>query len=138
MKNIITLRFPILLAALLLAFGLVTRAQAQTTNTPPASTGTNSLALLEQAYTALMHSDHDYDGHVAEAESQIKSAAHELGGKVTAKNKPHEKQAASDDQLKSAKELLQQVEPNVSGKALKHVQTAIEQIDKALAVRAKK
>jgi hypothetical protein len=116
----------------------MTHAHAQTTNNNTTTTNTPPLTLLEEAYTALAQADHDYDGHRGAAMEAIKAAAHELGGKVEAKGKGHEKQAASDDQLKAAKDLLQQVEPNLSGKSLKHVKNAIEQIDKALEMRTKK
>jgi hypothetical protein len=126
MNNILSFRFPTVLAALLLALGLVTRAQAQ---------ATGNVALLEQAYTALAQADHDYKGHRAKAMKHIEQAVNELGGKIKGDGKGREPQATSDAQLRAAKGLLQQAVPNLSGKALRHVNNAIKEIDEALAVK---
>jgi|SRR6516165_1388587 hypothetical protein len=126
MKSILTLRFPAIVAALLLALGLVTRVQAQSTS---------SITLLDDAYATLAQADHDYKGHRVKAMKQIERAVHELGGKISGKGKGHEPQATSDAQLKAAKELLQQAVPNLTGKPLKHVNAAIKDIDEALAIK---
>ena len=111
MKNNLLLRYSFLLATILLAFGLVTRAQAQTSN----------LATLDDAYATLVHADHDYKGHRAKAMKQVELAVQELGGKISGHGKVREPQAASDAQLRSAEGLLQQASGGLSGKALKHV-----------------
>ena len=126
MNNILSFRFSAVLVALLLALGLVTRADAQSTG---------SVALLEQAYTTLAQADHDYKGHRVKAMKDIEKAVKELGGKISGDGKGREPQGASDDQLRKAKGLLQQAVPNLSGKPLKLVNNAIKQIDEALAVK---
>ena len=125
MKNNLLLRYSTLLAAILLAFGLVTRAQAQTSN----------ITALDDAYATLAQGDHDYKGHRAKAMKQIKLAVGELGGVISGKGKGHEPQGTSDAQLKAAQGLLQQASAGLSGKALKHVTNAINEINDALAVR---
>ena len=125
MKNYLLLRYSTLLAILFLAFGLVTRGQAQT----------NNLTTLDDAYATLVHADHDYKGHRAKAMKQIELAVQELGGKISGHGKVHEPQGTSDAQLRSAEGLLQQASGGLSGKALKHVKDAIKEISDALAVK---
>jgi len=125
MKNNFLLRCATLLATLFLAFGLVTRAQAQT----------SSLALLDDAYATLAHANHDYKGHRAKAMKQIELAVQELGGKISGKGKGHEPQGTSAAQLRAAQGLLQQASAGLSRKELKHVQAAIAQINTALAIK---
>ncbi len=119
------LRYAALMAAFLLAFGLVTRVEAQT----------GSLPLLDDAYAPLAQADHDYKGHRVKAMQQIKLAVQELGGKISGKGKGREPQGTSDAQLRAAQALLQQAGGGLSGKALKHVNAAIAQINTALAIR---
>ena len=125
MKNYIFLRYATLLASLLLAFGLVTRAQAQTGN----------LTLLDDAYATVAQADHDYKGHRVRAMKQIELAVQELGGKISGQGRGREPQATSDAQLRAAQVLLQQASSGLSGKALKHVNAAIVQINTALAIK---
>jgi cob(I)alamin adenosyltransferase len=119
-------RYTLLLAALILAFGLVTRSQAQSTGT---------LATLDAAYATLAQADHDYKGHRVRAMKQIEQAVKELGGTISGKGKGHEPQGTSDAQLRAAQELLQQASAGLSGKPLKHVNAAIAQLNTALAIR---
>ena len=125
MNNLSFLRGSTLLAILLLVFGLVTRAQAQT----------NSSALLNDAYATLAQAKHDYKGHRVRAMKQIEAALGELGGKISSTGKNHEPQGTSDAQLRAAQGLLEQARAGLSGKALKHVQAAISQISIALSIR---
>jgi hypothetical protein len=127
MNTLRFVRFPIILAALLLAFGLVTKAQAQSSG---------AISLLGNAYTTLSQADHDYKGHRAKAMQEIKQAMHELGGKINkGDGKGHEPQATSNAQLRAAKGMLQQALPSLSGKPLNHINAAIRQIDEALAIK---
>jgi hypothetical protein len=125
MKDYIFLRYATLLASLLLAFGLVTRAQAQT----------SPITLLDDAYATLAQANHDYKGHRVKAMKQIELALQEHGGKVSGKGRRHEPQGTSDAQLRAAEGLLQQASSELSGKALKHVNAAIIQINTALAIK---
>jgi hypothetical protein len=126
MNNFTFFRSATLLAIVLLAFGLVTRSQAQSTS---------SFALLDDAYATLAQAKHDYKGHRVRAMKQIEAALGELGGKISSKGRNHEPQGTSDAQLRAAQGLLQQASAGLSGKALKHVNEAINQISIALSIR---
>ncbi|HUA39077.1 MAG TPA: hypothetical protein VMA35_11850 [Candidatus Sulfopaludibacter sp.] len=125
MNNPSFLRGSTLLAIILLAFGLVTRAQAQP----------NSTILLNDAYATLAQAKHDYKGHRVRAMKQIEAALGEMGAKISSTGRNHEPQGTSDAQLRAAQGLLEQASAGLSGKALKHVQAAISQISIALSIR---
>jgi hypothetical protein len=91
--------------------------------------------LLVQAYTNLEQADHDYKGRRAEAMKAIEKAGKELGVAIGGKEKVHEKQGISDEHLHAAQSLLEQARGNLSGKALKHVDKAIEHISTALKIK---
>ncbi len=99
MNNNFSLRYPTLFAVLILAFGLVTSAHAQSTG---------SAALLDDAYATLAQAKHDYSGHRVRAMKQIDAALGEIGAKVTGHGKNHEPQGTSDAQMRAAETLLQQ------------------------------
>jgi hypothetical protein len=143
MNTIKIIRTTTLLAALLFAFGVVNRVQAQTN--APAGT---PLALLQSAHATLALADHDYKGHRVAAMHQIRAAIVELKGGKSAhegqKRGTHhaaghkgsnEPQATSDDQLRSAQAMLQQASTGLSGKPLEHVKEAIAQINTALSIK---
>lgn len=119
-------RGSMLLMLVLLAFGLVTSAQAR-----PA----NSVVLLNDAYATLANAKHDYKGHRVEAMKQIELALGEIGEKISGHGHAHEPQAASDAQLRAAQRLLEQARAGLSAKAYKHVEGAIKQISIALSIR---
>ena len=125
MKNYLLFRYSTLLVAILMAFALVTRVQAQTGN----------ITVLDDAYATLAQADHDYKGHRVKAMKQIELAVQELGGKISGKGRGREPQATSDVQLRAAQVLLKQASSGLSGKALKHVNAAIVQINTALAIK---
>ena len=93
-----------------------------------------SAGLLVQAYTTLEQADHDYKGHRIAAMKQIEAAAKLLGVKVRGDGRGHEKQGVSDAQLRTAQGLLQQAQPGLSGKALRHVNKALQQLSIALSI----
>ena len=126
MTNNLCLRCSALFAAVLFAFGLATSAHAQ-----PA----NSVVLLDDAYATLAQAKHDYKGHRARAMKQIDAALGEVGAKVSSRGRNHEPQGTSDAQLRAAQSLLQQASVGLSGKALKHVNAALAQINEALAIK---
>ena len=92
-------------------------------------------ALLAQAYTALEQADHDYKGHRVAAMKQIEAAGKLLGVTIGGGGKGHEKQAVSDEQLRVAQGLLQQARSGLSGKPLKHVNKALQQLSIALTIK---
>jgi hypothetical protein len=126
MTNNLFLRCSTLLATILLAFGLATPVHAQSAN---------ATALLDDAYATLAQAKHDYQGHRVKAMKQIELALGEVGAKVSGKGRNPEPQGTSDAQLRAAQNLLQQARGGLSGKALKHVNAAINQINAALAIK---
>jgi len=92
-------------------------------------------ALLVQAYTTLEVADHDYKGHRVAAMKQIQAAGKILGVNVRGDGKGHEKQGTSDAQLRTAQGLLQQAQSRLSGKALKHVDKALQELAIALSIK---
>lgn len=91
--------------------------------------------LLIQAYTALDQADHDYKGHRVDAMKQVEAAGKLVGVRVRGDGPGHEKQGISDEQLRTAQNLLEQAKVSLRGKALKHVERAINQISIALRIR---
>ena len=91
--------------------------------------------LLRQAYATLAAADHDYKGHRIEAMKQVELAAKLLHVDIRGDGKGHEKQGVSDEQLRAARAILEQARGPLSGKALKRVDRAINQIDTALKIR---
>jgi hypothetical protein len=126
MTNNLFLRCSILLAAILLTFGPVTPAHAQSAN---------ATVLLDDAYATLAQAKHDYKGHRVLAMKQIELALGVVGAKVSSKGRNHEPQGTSDAQMRAALGLLQQASAGLSGKALKHVDAAITQINDGLAIK---
>jgi hypothetical protein len=92
--------------------------------------------MLHRAYRILAWGDHDYHGHRAAAMKQVKQAADLLGLDLTGDDKHREMQVLSDDQMRNARDLLIHVRDSsyVKGqeRISKHVQGAIDQINKAL------
>lgn len=125
-KHYLSFRYSILFTVILLAFGLVSHAQAQ---------AGNATGLLNDAYATLAQAKHDYKGHRVKAMKQIELALGEVGAKVTRTGKNHEPQGTSDAQLRAAQNLLEQASHELSGKALKHTDAAIKQINEALSIR---
>ena len=91
--------------------------------------------LLVQAYTTLEQADHDYKGHRIAAMRQIEAAAKLLGVQVRGDGRGHEKQVVSDAQLRTAQGLLQQARTGLSGKPLRHVNIALQQLSIALSIK---
>lgn len=91
--------------------------------------------LLAQAYTNLAQADHDYQGHRVKAMKQIAAAGKLLGLNLHGHGKGHEKQGVSDDQLRAAQALLAQARPGLNGKALKHVDRALQELSIALKIK---
>jgi hypothetical protein len=92
--------------------------------------------MLHRAYRILAWGDHDYHGHRVAAMKQVKQAADLLGVDLTGDDRHRERQVLSDDQMRSARDLLTHVLDSsyVKGqdRIAKHVHNAIDQIDKAL------
>jgi hypothetical protein len=113
---------------LILTLGLTTGLNLNAQPAPPPN-------LLRQAYVTLAMADHDYKGHRAEAMKQIEAAAKILRADIRGDGRGHEKQGVSDEQLRIARTMLEQARVGLRGKALKHVDRAIKQINIALKIR---
>jgi hypothetical protein len=95
--------------------------------------------MMHRAYHILATGDHDYKGHRIAAMHQIEAAAKLLGLDLSGDLKDKEKQVLSDDKLREAQGLLQNVLGNAEVKGqprvAKHINGAINQISTALSVR---
>ena len=95
--------------------------------------------MLHRAYRILASGDHDYKGHRAKAMDEVKKAAELLGTDLRGDDKDKTNQALSDDRLREARGLLENVRNSSDVKKEKrvdrHINAAIKQIDEALKVR---
>jgi len=93
--------------------------------------------MLHRAYRILAHGDHDYAGHRAKAMNQVHKAADMLGLDLSSDDKDRTPQVLSDDKLREARGLLQNVLGAAEVKSQKrisaHIRGAIKEIDVALA-----
>jgi hypothetical protein len=101
----------------------------------PSTSVTQATAPLQDAYYLLAHADHDYKGHRVKAMRQIEAAGKLLGVTLGGQSRIRENQGASDAQLRQAQTLLNQAAGSLSGKPLKHVQNAVNQLSVALSIR---
>ena len=92
--------------------------------------------MMHRAYRILAYGDHDYHGHRVAAMKQVKQAADLLGLDLKGDDRDREVQVLSDDQLRTARDLLTHVLDNSEVKGqdriAKHIHNAIDQINKAL------
>ncbi len=94
-----------------------------------------SAGLLRDSYLVLAHCNHDYKGHRVNAMKQIQAAAKVIRFQIHGDEKFREPQGASDQQMVTAKRMLEQAEPGLPWRARRHVGKAIRQIDIALSIR---
>lgn len=98
-------------------------------------TPSGAAGLLVDAYAALERADHDYHGKRIEAMKQIEAAGKIVGANVHGDGHVREKQGISDEQLRTAEGLLQQAKGELRGKALKHVEKALNHLNTALRIK---
>jgi hypothetical protein len=100
---------------------------------------TAEAGMLHRAYKILATGDHDYKGHRVKAMEAVKKAADLLGVDLTGDDKDHEKQFLSDDKMREARGLLENVlgasEVKSQERIAKHINEAIKEINKALSKR---
>jgi hypothetical protein len=116
----------ILLALCVLCFALPGELKAQ----PP---GPGSL--LRQAYITLSYGNHDYNGHRYYAMREIETAANIMKFDLRGDGPGYERQRDSDAQLREARAVLEQARGQLKGRARKHVDKAMGEIDAALRTR---
>ena len=131
--NIKLRRFSTSLVVLALFLSLSIKLSAQAP--PPPAYPPATPGLLSQAYAALSQADHDYKGHRVRAMKQIRAAAKELGFSLSGSGHGHEAQTMSDQQLRTAQNLLQQASTGLPPGPQQHVQNALAQISIALSIK---
>ena len=95
--------------------------------------------LLRQAYDILETGDHDYQGHRIKAMHRIEEAAKHMGVILRGDDKDKIAQPLSDEKLRTARSLLEQVKISGSAKAERRIvwriEEAIGEINTALNIR---
>lgn len=97
------------------------------------------IGLLRHAYKTMAAADHDYKGHRIKAMHAIEAACDQLGTDIRGDGHGHEKQAVSDEQLKEARQMLEQARGIVTGRheavIVAHIDEAIKELDIALTIK---
>lgn len=95
--------------------------------------------LLRQAYDILRTGDHDYQGHRIKAMHRIEAAAKHMGVILRGDDKDKIPQPLSDEKLREARSLLEQVKISGSAKVERRIvwriEEAIAEINTALNIR---
>jgi hypothetical protein len=90
---------------------------------------------IRHAYWILEGADRDYHGHKAAAMEQLKKAGDIIGMKLhEGRGYGGERQKWSDEQLREAKRLINEVTPDSHGKEHEHLRNAVEEINHALEI----
>jgi hypothetical protein len=102
--------------------------------------GTNIVEItsLERIYEILKFGNHDYNGHRVSAMKAIAKAVKTLGGAISGDGKVKENQTISDDQLRQAEFLLEQVRNSFADDQKKvnaDLNSAVKELTAALAVK---
>ena len=90
---------------------------------------------LRHAYWLLEQADRDYGGHRTKAKEEIKKAGDIIGLDLHGEGYGGEHQKWSDERLREAKHLLDDVVEKSGGKEHEHIRTAIKELNKALDAR---
>jgi hypothetical protein len=95
--------------------------------------------MLRRAYHILETGDHDYKGRRVKAMRAVKAAGDLLGVDLRGDGRDREKQALSDDRLREARGLLENVlgaaEVRDQKRISNHIRAAIKDLDGALKIR---
>jgi hypothetical protein len=121
--------------ALLVSLSLAADLRAAPARRAKIANDSAEAGLLREAYVSLATADHDYKGHRALAMKEIEAAAKALGVNLHGDGKVREAQAVSDDHLRYAQGLLEQITGALGGAGLKRIEAAIAQLNVALAIR---
>lgn len=90
---------------------------------------------LRHAFWLLEQADRDYGGHRAKAMEEIKKAGEIIGLDLHGEGYGGEHQKWSDERLREAKHLLEDVVEKSGGREHEHIRIAIRELNKALDVR---
>jgi|SRR5580658_788867 hypothetical protein len=90
---------------------------------------------LRHAYWLLEQADRDYAGHRARAMEEIKKAGDIIGLDLHGEGYGGEHQKWSDDRLREAKHLLEDIVEKSGGHEHEHIRIAIHELNKALETR---
>jgi hypothetical protein len=90
---------------------------------------------LRHAYWLLEQSDRDYKGHRVKAMEEIKKAGGIIGLDLHGEGYGGEHQVWSDERLREAKHLLEDVVEKSGGREHEHVRLAIRELNRALEIR---
>jgi hypothetical protein len=106
---------------------------------PMAFSDSAEAGMLHRAYRILATGDHDYKGHRVKAMHAVEAAAKLLGLDISGDAKDKELQVLSDDKMREAQGLLENVLGNAEVKGQprvsKHISEAINQINTGLKIR---
>ena len=95
--------------------------------------------MMRDAYDILATGDHDYDGHRVKAMRSIEMAAKRLGVILRGDDKDRPRQALSDEKLREAQGLLQNVvgaaEVKNQRRVVWRINEAVGEINTALTIR---
>jgi hypothetical protein len=87
---------------------------------------------LRRAYWLLEFTKDDYGGHKLKAIEEMKKAGHDMGIDLHGESFPAEGQRASDERLREAKHLLEDIVDPGHHREHEHIWNAIQHLDKAL------
>ncbi len=87
---------------------------------------------LRRAYWLLEFTKDDYGGHKEKAKQEIKKAGHDMGIDLHGESFRPEGQRASDERLREAKHLLEDIVDPGHHREHEHIWRAIQEIDRAL------
>ncbi len=127
-----------LAAVILLCAGAPAIGKEPTEKAPP---GTPEVEKLREAYMTLYKADHDYHGHRIKAMHELEKACDHLGTDIRGDGHGHERQAVSDEELRKARAIIDEVlhRDVIKGHkeakfVLHHLEKAIKNIDEALRI----
>jgi hypothetical protein len=87
---------------------------------------------LRRAYWLMEFTKDDYGGHKGKAIEEMKKAGHDMGIDLHSEHFPDESQHASDERLREAKHLLEDIVDPGHHREHEHIWHAIQELDRAL------
>ena len=87
---------------------------------------------LRRAFWLLEFTKDDYGGHKEKAKEEIKKAGHDMGIDLHSESFPAEGQRVSDERLREAKHLLEDIVDPGHHREHEHIWRAVQELDRAL------